>query len=160
MGWASYSDDNEDRSLKSYRDDIPRATPYRSALVGRKIHRVAADVPDGRPVTALCGKAIPAMVMLMDPEQTAREIARNRRLVCDQCDCLVREACKPPDDCSDMDERGEFTSEQLALRDALEQERRRRQKLQQQEVRDRASRTRSRSVRAVRGGLPSLGRDR
>jgi hypothetical protein len=107
----------------------------------------------------MCGKSFPRELELVSGDVVAAEIASNRTTVCGRCERLVENARGPAAPASSNSQ--QLSPEQRTIKKWLEVERARRKKAQrhaEEEKERRAEEGRSTSVRAVSGGLPTLGK--
>jgi hypothetical protein len=136
------------------------------------MHEAAWHRPDpDRQYATMCGKHIPCELEIVSSEIVAAEIAANRTSVCGRCERLVeraRSSAVPTTSVKGGQESPlqqpafnsrELSPEQRALKQWLDLERVRRKearRLAEAERKDEADK--SRSVRTVSGGLPTLGK--
>jgi hypothetical protein len=107
----------------------------------------------------MCGKSFPRGLRLVSGDVALAEIAANRTTVCGRCERLVEKA-RGPEAPGNSNSR-QLSSEQRAIKKWLEVERTRRKKarrLAEEEKERRNEEGQSTSVRAVSGGLPTLGK--
>lgn len=126
-------------------------------LVEVRIHRLN---PHQR--ATMCGHQLQTEARKYNRSQTLDLIRRTRQSVCGRCDREVerarREALAEKDNPVSPRGPGRLTPEQQKIRDFLDQEKSRRERLRA--IASAGTVEKSLSIRTVRGGLPTLGKRR
>lgn len=108
---------------------------------------------------ALCGEPLPAGFERYESDEVLEDVRAYESNVCARCEGKAKKAAQPKDaDSADAPARKKLTAAQQELVIRIEAQRTRQAAMIAADRKDRASRSASRQIRTVSGGLPGLGK--